>query len=108
MPNTPQIPDGTSLYNAIMQEIDTDLITDNIPLLRKKYAGETPEEAKKRSARYEAAFTEYDKRYMLAIQNLNVEVQKYRRDALHSAEAMSIQNDVRKLEEIENAFTVAV
>ena len=67
-----QIPtDGKELYDSIMKDIEPDLLMDVIPTLDAKYAGETPEQNAERQARYQKAFTEYDKRYADAMAALN-------------------------------------
>ncbi|MEK7137382.1 MAG: hypothetical protein AAB853_03795 [Patescibacteria group bacterium] len=47
------------LYDILMGEIEQELTTRNLPLLRDIYENETPEEAKQRGARYREAFEEY-------------------------------------------------
>jgi hypothetical protein len=65
---------GASVYDQIMAEIEPDLLTNVIPTLETKYAGETPEQAAARSQRYDAAFAEYDKRYAVRMTQMDGQV----------------------------------
>lgn len=84
-----RIPTGDELYDMIMQGIETDLTTDQIPLLDEKYKNETPEEAAIRAERYQRAFAEYNGQlsaYLARFQFKMRECQSTARNSLESAE----------------------
>jgi len=70
---------GKQIYDQIMAQIDPELVTDSLNTLSEKYKDETPEQATARSARYEAAFAEYDKRYAAYMMELGGKVKSLQR-----------------------------
>ena len=63
LPPPPVIPSGEEMYDQIMSQIEPDLVTAQLPLLKEKYKDETPEQAKARADRYNRAFAEYEKQF---------------------------------------------
>lgn len=66
------IPTGVELYDAIMGEIEPELTTSQLLLLKKKYAKETAQEGKERHARYNRAFALYERCYQEYTADLDV------------------------------------
>jgi hypothetical protein len=81
-----QLPTGEELYNFLMKDIDTDLLTDQLALLDEKYKNETPEQAAERAKRYEKSFAEYETRLAAYMGELNAKVHEYQHAAMKSAE----------------------
>jgi len=49
-----------AMYDALMAQIEPDLMLSNLPTLTNKYAGETEDERKLREAKYQLAFLLFD------------------------------------------------
>ena len=98
------VPTGDEIYDALMSDIDMDLITVNLPLLDAKYAGESTQERTARFKRYEEAYAKYDEAYAIWIQTLNQSVEQYRHEALRSAEAKDRVNDELALKALDLAM----
>ncbi|MDD4628446.1 MAG: hypothetical protein PHE68_03580 [Candidatus Peribacteraceae bacterium] len=56
----PTLPTGQALYDAIMGQIEPDLVTAELPKLPEKFSKDTPEEKAARSERYKRAYEQYD------------------------------------------------
>ena len=106
MPQTqPYIPSAEQLYDTIMEMVEPELLTAEIPKLKAKYEGENPDEARERSERYKKAFAEYEKISSLYFQDLNTQVNAYRHEALASAEAKVRDEEMKKLSSLESAMS---
>ena len=57
------IPSGTEMYDTIMAQIEPDLVTAELPLLKEKYKEETSEQRAERAQCYEKAFALYAVRF---------------------------------------------
>ncbi len=101
----PPVLSGTELYDSIMKDIEPELLSDNLPLLKEKYANETPEERAARAARYSVAYAEYDKRFMKNCEDWNAQLHTYKRDALHQTEHKLKSKEAAELESIESSLT---
>jgi hypothetical protein len=93
-PEPDAIARGKQIYDQIMAEIDPELVTDSLTTLSEKYKDETPEQAAARSARYDAAFAEYDKRYAAYMTDLGGKVKSLQRTV-----RAGIENDERAEEQ---------
>ena len=93
------------LYDVLMAEIEPDLLLTNIPLLDKKYAGETPEEKAVRMKRYEVAYKEFDRQFSEFMVDVNGEVRTTKRKSLEAKEEESHQSDQQVLSSLETAFS---
>ncbi len=98
------IPSGQEVYDAIMGEIEPELLTANIPLLEEQHKGETPEEKAARSARYTEAYAQYDAAYKTWADNLQKAVAAVRKEALRSAEKKDKLNEDAQLLSLEAAM----
>jgi hypothetical protein len=92
------------VYDAIMGDIDMDLITVNLPTLEEKYKNETPEERVARQKRYQEAYAKYDKAFEEWSMQMNSAVTTYRHNALASAEKKSKEEEAKDLANIESQF----
>jgi hypothetical protein len=98
----PQIPKAEDLYNALMQGIEPELTTDQIPLLEGKYRGETPEQRQARIERYNTAFAAYERAQADYLKDLRVKVKGFKREALKEAEGKSRSEEQGRLTQIES------
>lgn len=55
-PSAPAFPSAAWLYDELMQHIEPELTSAELPLLPEKYKNETPEENRERMKRYAFAF----------------------------------------------------
>ncbi|MCA9370925.1 MAG: hypothetical protein KC680_03120 [Candidatus Peregrinibacteria bacterium] len=104
MTQIPTLPSGQAIYDMIMQEIEPELLTQSIPTLTAKYASETLQQRTERFARYEKAYKEYDKAYEVYMQNVQLQVRVYKKEALQSAEHTSLQKEESLLKKLEQSF----
>jgi hypothetical protein len=77
---------GSELYDEIMAAIDPELVSANIPLLKEKYADETPEQSDARAARYDWAYEEFDRRLADREMGWADEMRRMKREAIASTE----------------------
>jgi protoporphyrinogen oxidase len=98
------IPTGNDIYNAIMAQIEPELLSENLASLEQKYTGESSEERAARMERYKYAFVQYDEAYSAWMHNVQVAVQAKRADALHKAEVKVGAKDQAVLSRLEEEF----
>ncbi|OGJ62024.1 hypothetical protein A3C37_01350 [Candidatus Peribacteria bacterium RIFCSPHIGHO2_02_FULL_53_20] len=87
-----------------MAQIEPDLLTKNIPLLDEKHKGETPEQHAQRTARYQKAMAEYDKRYAELMASLNRDVAQQKRTGIAAIEQKNAKKEASTLSGIESAI----
>ena len=100
----PAIPSGKEIYDGIMGKIDPELLFDNLSKLKEQYVDETPEQKKKRAARYNKAFAEYDKQFAEYMAELHGKVTLFRKQAIVELESRDRKDDDNKMQEIESFF----
>ena len=100
IPEPPKIPSGEEFYDAVMSEIEPELVSSVIPTLSEKYKNETEEEKQKRCDRYNKAFEDCYKRYALFIADLNQQVHRYQKQAMRSAEEWNRSQELVTLDEL--------
>lgn len=98
------LPTGQQVYDALMGEIEPDLLTTSIPLLEEKHKGESDEERSMRYRRYEQAYEQYDQAFAAWSVTLQNAVHDYRREALRSAEEASREKEASALQQLEQAI----
>ncbi len=101
----PLVPSGEDIYDALMADIEMDLITVNLPLLDEKYAGETPGQKAERMARYEAAYKAYDEAFKQWLEKLRAYVAEARRKGLKTAETKDRQQEEAELNKLMQSFS---
>lgn len=99
-----RIPSGSEIYDALMGQIEPELVTSNLDTLDEKYVGETPEARKERYARYDAAYAAYDEAFESWVTELKTSVTQYRRDVLRAAEQESRASEDAQLSSLESQF----
>src|SRR3989344_2098739 len=83
----PKILSGKEIYDAIMQGIEPELLSANIPVLEEKYKNETPAEWEIRKRRYNDAFAKFYEMYQAYLSDLDVRIHRYRKQAIKEVEA---------------------
>lgn len=99
------MPSGEEIYDSIMAEIEPELTTPQLPLLKEKYKDETAEQAKARAERYQKAFKLYDSIYQNFVIEVDTKAREYRRSALQSAEREESAKEAASLSGLEAAFS---
>lgn len=101
----PPVLSGTELYDSIMGDIEPELLSANLPLLKDAYANETPDERAARAARYQAAYAEYDARFAKNCNDWNKQLHAYKRHALHNVESRVQTKESAELSSLESSLT---
>ena len=100
IPEPPKIPSGKEIYDAIMGQIEPELVSTVIPTLPEKYKNETEEEKQKRCDRYNKAFEDCYKRYALFIADLTQQVHRYQKQAMRSAEEWNRSQELVTMDDL--------
>lgn len=101
----PPVLTGTELYDSIMGDIEPELLSANLLLLKEAYANETPDERAARAARYEAAYAEYDARFAKNCDDWNEQLHAYKRHALQNVENRVQNKEAAELSSLESSLT---
>jgi hypothetical protein len=96
---------GRQIYDEIMARIEPELMTDAIDGLKEKYKAETPEESGARSARYDAAFAEYDKQYAAYMLELHGAVRSLQRQVRAGVESDERAEESQELQNLESTIS---
>src|SRR5205814_1812909 len=105
LPPPPLILDGQEVYDMLMGQIERDLVTAQLPLLKETYKDETPEQSKARAERYNRAFAEYDKQYAAYIKQQEQQLQGYQRNFLSNLQTLNQSTEESGLDEISAAIS---
>lgn len=100
----PHIPTGQELYDLIMGNIEQELTTEGLKMLKVKYAGETTEEKYARKKRYDVAFGRYKEAYEGYIATLQAQMERYRRHSFRQIETDDQQVEQGLLGKIQSAM----
>lgn len=92
------------LYNAIMVNIEPDLVLEHLPYLDELYAGESEADRAERMARYEAAYKKFDEEFQNFMGEVHEEVRSSRREALKAKEIRDRAEEQTQLTNLETAF----
>lgn len=103
----PVLPDGEQFYDSLMSQIEPELVSTQLPLLDARYAGETDEQKAVRQARYDAAFTEFDRRAAEEMVGLENEVHTYKVSSMREAEAASREQEMTDMSMLESSILAA-
>ncbi|MBI3331897.1 hypothetical protein HYZ99_02970 [Candidatus Peregrinibacteria bacterium] len=107
IPQPPLISLGEDVYNQIMGQIEPELTTSVVKMLKEKYKDETPEQAKARAVRYSAAFAEYDKQYQDYKLNLERGLRHFQKGLGDHFEHKNRNDEAGTMSTIEAAFSQA-
>jgi molecular chaperone GrpE (heat shock protein) len=104
-PPKPILPSAVELYDAIMSEIEPDLMTTRVRFLKEKYGTETIEQATARRARYAAAFKKYEEKMKEHMATLQAQVSAYRKNVLKEQESATNQSEEKFLFNLSNVIS---
>jgi hypothetical protein len=85
------------LYDGLMKQIEPELVTDRIEYLDFQYAGETPDERKKRMERYAKAMVTFEDRLATLMGAWEREVKTFRDGLLANIQRKTDADDVGTL-----------
>lgn len=93
------------LYDAIMAEIEPELMSQLLPELDRIYAQETPEERAARMERYRKAFELCEERVQAVVGEWQAELEQFKRQAIAERKQESVTEDQSALRNIEQSFS---
>lgn len=105
LPVPPTIPSGRAIYDWIMGQIEPELVSSSLPLLKTKYKDETEGEKETRKQRYNAAFAKYYEMYEVYLADLDARIHRYYREALRSIEERNNLQEKQTLDDISVALS---
>ncbi|MFA6038911.1 MAG: hypothetical protein WCV62_05265 [Candidatus Peribacteraceae bacterium] len=101
------IPTGTDVYDALMGQIEPDLLTAAIPGLEEKYRGVSEAQRKERFARYSRAYKLYDEAFRAWSAELQATVTSIHRQSLQTAEMKAQGEDDDAISKLESQIGTA-
>lgn len=105
LPPPPNLPSPEEIYDTIMSKIEPELTTAQMPLLDKKYAGETEEQTKQRYERYSQAFMTYDEKFREYRRELEQGAHNYQRSIMSATEKRMRGEENVEIADIESQFS---
>lgn len=90
-----------------MGQIEPELLRANIPLLPEKYKDELPEQREVRRMRYAEAYHKYDEALQAYVAETELQIQKYKREAMQSLEKKNRSQDEESILQQVNAALLA-
>jgi hypothetical protein len=103
-PMPPAVLSGAALYDAIMGQIEPELVSANLPFAADAFAQETAEQRAERARRYQAAFDEYDRRFEMHITQWDEQLRTYKRHAMSYIEGQARGEDNNEIASIESSI----
>lgn len=100
LPVPPKVLSGREIYDSIMSQIESELISSLLPTLKEKYKDETPEQKESRRKRYSDAFARYDELYVAYIADMETRIRRYKREAMRSIEEWARAREGEKLNDM--------
>lgn len=104
VPNPPAILSGQAIYDLLMKDIEPELTSDQVKLLKGTHTNETPAQKKKRAERYNKAFAEYDRRFAVYKQQWDRDFNAYKRAAMAHAEESQKGTEETALQNLESSL----
>ena len=101
----PPVFTGEEIYDMIMQEIEPELTSYELPTLDEKYKDESPEAAAARAERYNKAFDAYYKRFYEYCSEWGGQFRSFQHAAMRSLEGADREEEHIELQAIESNFT---
>ena len=102
----PQLPkDGTELYDSIMQIVEPELVTSELPRIHEHLRKEGPEKAKAHAKRYAVAFEKFHSILEQSQGAMRNEVKSFAHSAYASLEKLAGSIDQDRMIEIDKELT---
>lgn len=96
--------DILALFDAVMAEVEPDLMRQNVDSLEVKYKNETKKQRTARAERYAAAYEEWKRRLQKILTTWKGEILQYRDSVLKGVKRESAEKDQDSLLEISSAI----
>ena len=93
------------LYNALMADIEPDLLLEHIPYLDELYSDESEADHAARMTRYEAAYKKFDAALQEFMGEVHEEVRVSRREALKAKELRDRAEEQTALTHLEQSLS---
>lgn len=103
----PTIPSGKEIYDSLMQGIEPELVSGNIPKLAEQYKNEAPTEWEKRKKRYNDAFAKLYEKYDSYLADLDQRIHRYHRESVRDIEGRSRLQEEKALDQLLSASIVS-
>lgn len=101
----PPLPkDGTELYDSIMQMVEPELVSTELPKVRERFVADGPEKAKAHAKRYMEAFRKFNQIVKQSEKTMHKEVRDFTHGAYASLEQTANSIDTTKIAELEGEF----
>lgn len=94
--------DVLALFDAVMAEVEPDLMRKNIGALSEKYKGETPEQRTVRVERYAKAYLTWKEKLKQIVSAWKKEILKYRDGVIAKAKITSEKADEQELQNLDS------
>ena len=95
------MPAGAQVYDALMGQIEPELMRANLDRLDAPYKGESASDRKARYRKYSKAFAAYKKAFAAWSLNLKKAVQTYKHAVFKASERISLREEEQKMQELE-------
>jgi len=105
LPKPPRVLSATEMYDALMGEIEPDLVSHNVLTLTEKYKEESPEERAKRAERYTNAFAAYEERLRRYQEEWNMQLKTFKRLAVSYIEGKDRAGESPDIEHLETSLS---
>ena len=105
--SAPVIPTAAEIYDAIMKDIEPELLSTNLSKLAEQNKDESPEENAQRRERYVKAMVQFEAQYAIYLAEQKQAISAYRRTAIASLEQKSQAKEADTLTDLEAAISDA-
>ncbi|MBU2213980.1 hypothetical protein KKC44_01090 [Patescibacteria group bacterium] len=104
-PTPPAVPSVEELYDSLMEKIEPELVSSQVPLLEEKYKDETPKQKKGRAERYKRAYVQFMETFEAYMKDLNQKAEEFKRHAFATAEEKTHEAETKQLADLENTIS---
>jgi polyhydroxyalkanoate synthesis regulator protein len=103
--NLPPLPaNGIELYDSIMQMVEPELVSTELPKIQERFAAEGAESAKTHAKRYMEAFKKFNQIMKQSEKTMHEEVRVFTQSAYASLEKTTNAMDTDKIVALEETF----
>lgn len=107
LPKPLALPYPEEVYDRLMEQIEPELMTAQLPTLDERYKDEAPEQADARRERYAKAFAAYDEKFREYRRDIESQARRYQRTAVSSTEEQSRLREQERIVIFEQSFSSA-
>jgi hypothetical protein len=102
-----RFPSGQEIYDALMGQIEPELVSGNLNHLDDRHPGETPEQRRARYRRYDECYAAYDRTFNAWKEKVSTAMSAYRKIVLGKAQQKASVEDAAKLDTIDSQMKAA-